>query len=158
MGNTKRTAIFRNATLICVLSVLVLCSGCIRQHDYPDWFVGSWKSEFDGIGIEETWQKSGGKLVGKTVWHTPWDNNNRTEILTLYYQDDSLIYRLKTEHKKTLEFVCQDPSNDTLVFVNNKNDFPKRLVYVKPTGTRMSVWIDNEPGDPNQIQFPFKKD
>jgi hypothetical protein len=41
--------------------------------------------------------------------------------------------------------------------LNDKNDFPKRLVYVKPTGKKMTVWMDNESGDPNCMIFPFEK-
>ena len=116
---------------------------------------GCWKSSFDGIAIKETWKKSGNHYTGSTVWS--WDGKQRTEHLTLFYNDkDQLIYRVKME-KKTLDFVCQDPGEDTVVFVNPKNDFPKRLIYVEPKGTKMTVWIDNEPNDPNRMTFPFEK-
>lgn len=94
-------------------------------------------------------------MLGSTVWS--WDGKQRTEILQLFYRGDSLMYRVQMEGNKVLHFACLDPESDTLVFVNNKNDFPKRLVYVRPTGKNMSVWIDNEEKDPNRISFPFEK-
>jgi len=117
--------------------------------------VGRWKSSFDGMAIRETWQQSGDHFKGSTVWL--WDGKSRKETLTLFYnREDQLIYRVKME-KKTLDFVCEDPTKDTVVFVNPKNDFPKRLVYVHPKGRKMTVWIDNEPNDPNRMTFPFEK-
>lgn len=116
---------------------------------------GVWKSSFNGIDVRETWKQDRDKMLGSTVWS--WDGKQRTEILQLFYRGDSLMYRVQMEGNKVLHFACLDPESDTLVFVNNKNDFPKRLVYVRPTGKNMSVWIDNEEKDPNRISFPFEK-
>jgi hypothetical protein len=116
---------------------------------------GAWKSSFNDIEVCETWEVKKGCMIGSTVWS--WDGKRRREGLKLFYRGDTLIYKIVLEDKKTLFFVCEDCENDTLVFVNNKNDFPKRLVYVKPSGKKMSVWIDNEEKDPNRISFPFEK-
>jgi hypothetical protein len=54
------------------------------------------------------------RFSGSAIWS--WEGKNRRELRTLYYNDNGkLIYRLKME-KKTLEFVCEDPSSDTLIF------------------------------------------
>lgn len=139
-----------------LLAVLIVVLSCQRTHPLPKWISGKWKSNFDGIDIVETWQEDGEKLIGSTVWS--WDNKQRREIITLYYNSKrQLVYRMNTEHKSNLEFICQNPLEDTLVFINNKNDFPKRLVYVKPKSKKMDVWIDNEQDDPNRISFSFDK-
>jgi hypothetical protein len=116
---------------------------------------GTWKSSFNGIDVKETWRLEQNKMMGSTVWS--WDGKQRKETLQLYYERDTLFYRIRMEGNKILYFKCEDPSNDTLVFVNHRNDFPKRLVYVRPTGRNMDVWIDNEESDPNRISFPFEK-
>lgn len=133
-----------------------LLFGCEKKQELPLWMTGVWKSSFDGIDVRETWELKGKRMIGTTVWS--WDGKQRTEKLRLYYENDSLTYDQKLEDGRYLKFICQDAANDTLVFVNNHNPFPKRLIYVKPKkGTKMSVWIDNEEKDPNRISFPFKK-
>jgi hypothetical protein len=137
-----------------VLPLFVLAA-CAKEQELPVWMTGVWKSSFDGIDVRETWVLKGKKMIGSTVWS--WDGKQRTEKLRLYYENDSLTYDQKLEDGRYLKFVCRDAANDTLVFVNNKNHFPKRLIYVKPKSKYMTVWIDNEEKDPNRISFPFKK-
>lgn len=156
MEQSKQTPIRCYAGQVIVL-VALLFGGCTHYQPLPDWLIGSWHSTFDGIDIRETWQQDEDKLVGTTVWS--WDNKQRREIITLHYNDENkLIYRQITEHKKNLEYVCENPLADTLVFVNNKVDFPRRLNYVKSSIKKMNVWIDNEQNDPNRVSFPFTKD
>jgi hypothetical protein len=119
------------------------------------WMTGVWKSTFNGVDVCETWELKKDRMVGSTVWS--WGGKQRTEQLSIFYRGDSLIYKIILEDKKPLYFTCEDCENDTLVFINNRNDFPKRLVYVKPSGKKMNVWIDNEEKDPNRITFPFEK-
>lgn len=152
----KRPAYYSSrATTLILLSLLFLFHSCSKPHELPLWMTGVWSSSFNGIDVRETWELKKDHLVGSTVWS--WDGKQRREELKLSYQGDSLVYEILMEDKKLLYFTCKDCENDTLVFVNKKNDFPKRLVYVKPSGKSMSVWIDNEEKDPNRISFPFEK-
>jgi hypothetical protein len=137
-------------------SFLLLLFSCSPQpRKLPVWMSGVWESTFNDIDVRETWKCKNGFMSGSTEWS--WDGKHRKETLRLAYIGDSLIYQVRLEDGKILKFVCTDAENDTLVFVNNKNDFPKRLVYVRPSGKKMSVWIDNEEKDPNRISFPFEK-
>lgn len=137
-----------------ILLVLPLCISCSKKQELPEWMCGSWQSSFNGIDVREDWKMRSDRMEGVTIWS--WDGKQRKETLTLQYSGDSLLYTIQMDSNK-LCFVCENPFNDTLIFVNYKNDFPKRLVYVKPKGPRMSVWIDNEEKDPNRISFPFEK-
>jgi hypothetical protein len=148
--------VIKTITRLSCASLLFFVISCSQQpHKLPTWMSGVWKSSFNDVDVRETWECGNGFMTGSTVWS--WDGKQRKEKLRLAYVDDSLVYYIRLEDNKLLKFVCTDAENDTLVFVNNKNDFPKRLVYVRPSGKKMSVWIDNEEKDPNRISFPFEK-
>lgn len=74
----------------------------------------------------------------------------------LFHDGHCLVYHIKTA-KKNMQFRCENWLNDTLLFVNNSNDFPKQIIYVQPKGSSMSVWVNNFEEDPNEMRFPFKK-
>ncbi len=150
MGLSKRSTY----TIGSFAFLLIFTISCSSKKYYPNWMIGKWSSSYDGIAIQESWFEKDGIIQGETVWK--FDDKTRIETLKMYYRNDSLVYRVKMP-KKVLEFVCLDPKNDTLVFINNANDFPKRINYVKPTTRLMTVWIDNFSKDPNKMSFPFKK-
>lgn len=157
MGLSKQPAhyaIAQSLVLITILSVS-FCPSCTKKNELPRWMCGTWKSSFNGIDVRETWRSEQDKMIGSTVWS--WDGKQRKETLQLYYEQDTLYYRIRMEGNKILYFKCEDPFGDTLIFVNHRNDFPKRLVYVRSTQQNMNVWIDNEEKDPNRISFPFEK-
>lgn len=116
--------------------------------------IGKWHTSYDGFEIEESWYPSKNGLIGKTIWKDGEDIQQ--ENLQIYIKKNQLVYHIKMDNKE-LKFVCSSIKRDTLVFINNANDFPKRIVYVKPDKESMSVWIENFPNDPNQMNFPFKK-
>jgi len=116
---------------------------------------GKWESTFNNINICETWQLKGEKMVGTTVWS--FEGKKRVDSVSLSFNKDTLEYFTAFENEKPICFKCVHPENDTLVFINNENNFPKRIIYVRPIGKNMRVWIDNEENDPNRIYFPFKK-
>ena len=95
------------------------------------------------------------KKVGSTVWS--FDGKQRVDACSISFNKDTLEYAVIFKNKKPVYYKCSNPENDTLIFINSKIDFPKRIVYVHPKGKNMRVWIDNEENDPNRIYFPFEK-
>ena len=133
---------------------LLLVSACEQQKRYPSWLLGEWKTRYNNFAIRETWKESKDGYEATTVWN---DNGKRMrEHVALFYNKKSLIYRVETK-RRTVDFVCDKPHDDTLVFVNQQNDYPKRIVYVKPKGENMTVWIDKYENDPEAEYFPFVK-
>lgn len=116
---------------------------------------GRWKSSYNNIQVVETWSKKGNSLVGTTVWEQ--DTNRRVDHLRMKYQKDTLIYSLKMEGEPVIHFRCDNPFSDTLIFTNEQNNYPKRIVYVRPTGRKMRVWIDSGSDNLNRISFAFEK-
>jgi hypothetical protein len=116
---------------------------------------GEWKTSFNGIAINEKWSQKGDSLVGITTWKK--GQNKRVDRLVIRFQHDTLVYQIQMDKNPPICFQCTDFTKDTLAFLNKHNDFPKRIVYVRPTGKSMRAWVDNGIGDPNRIDYPFEK-
>jgi hypothetical protein len=137
------------------LSVFLLSASCTPLNTVlPNWMVGTWETKVDGVRVTEKWTNNSAYFQGETSTH--FKDNVQLEKIKLTFENDSLCYNISIKNKKCC-FKCPNPFEDTLVFVNLKNDFPKRLVYIKPVKNTMTVWIDNFEGDPNRIVYAFKK-
>lgn len=149
MGKPKlQTSLFAS---IAVAFLFILYS-CETSQRYPSWLLGEWKAHYNKLDVKETWKQTKDGYEATTVWN---DNGKKMlEHVALFYNNESLVYRVETK-LRTVEFICDEPQDDTLVFVNLKNDFPKRIVYVKPKGSNMKVWIDKYENDPEAVNFPF---
>lgn len=146
----------RLLSFMCLGAVVsVFLSSCVNQSAELPHLNGTWKSSFNDIQIIEKWSKKGNSLVGTTIWEL--DSNRRVDHLRIALQEDTLIYSLKMDGKTAIHFRCTEPFSDTLVFINESNDFPKRIVYIQPKGKKMKAWIDSNEEDPNRITFTFEK-
>lgn len=150
MANAKRKTTFT----IAIVFIFSALSGCQTDQDYPSWMLGSWKTQFNGFEIVETWNKANHGYSAVTIWN---DHGLKSkEQVKLYYEHQKLVYQVQVDHKKT-KFICEDVNNDTLVFYNKYNDYPKRIIYTRPVHNEMKVWVDNFPDDPNTSYFNFRK-
>jgi hypothetical protein len=150
MEKTKPTAYSLVAITLCFL----VFTSCSNQDRLPKWLIGKWKTSYDGFMITEEWSLKNDHLEALTTWND--SGKKEYEHVKLFYQEESLIYQIKTASKK-MEFRCENCMTDTLRFINNANDFPKQIIYVRPISNEMSVWVCNFKGDPNEMRFPFKK-
>lgn len=141
--------------LLAVSSFLFLHSCSSKTSELPHWLKGEWKTTLNGITIKEKWVQKGDSLVGLMSWTN--DQNKRVDHSVILLQHDTLVFKLKPDKKDPICFYCTDLTKDTLAFVNKRNDFPKRIVYVRPKGKTMRTWVDNGAGDPNRINYPFEK-
>ena len=135
------------------ISLLIFCA-CSKQDRLPKWLLGKWKTSYDGFVITEEWTLKNDHLSALTIWND--SGKKEFEHVQLFFEGNDLIYQIKTT-KKNMQFRCTDYQSDTLKFVNNSNDFPKQIIYVRPISDHMSVWVCNFKGDPNEMRFPFKK-
>jgi len=149
MANSKLKTTFA----ILFIPVLMLFS-CTKNQYLPHWFLGKWKAEFNGISVVETWEKHDEMYTGTTVWDD--HGLQSVEKLKLYFDDDKLVYQININDTDT-KFICSNLDNDTLIFINNKNDYPKRIIYTRPIKKEMKVWIDNFQNDSHTSTFYFEK-
>lgn len=149
MGNTERKITFTSALLI-----ITFISGCTSESKFPSWMIGTWKTTFNGFVITEKWNSGSNEYKATTVWD---DNGLKSvETIRLYLKSDFLVYQV-TIDQRVIKFTCEDITNDTLIFSNLENDYPKRIVYTKPRKNLMKVWVDNFENDPNTSVFNFRK-
>lgn len=138
-----------------MLSFAFLFLSCTDKSVELPQIQGRWKSSYNNIRVVETWSKSGSVLKGTTIWEQ--DTNRRVDHLQIKCYKDTLIYSLKMEGEPVIHFRCEHPLGDTLIFTNEQNNYPKRIVYVRPTNRKMRVWIDGGADDLNRISFAFEK-
>lgn len=153
----KRSA-YKAIVVTCILAVVSLFSihSCSSNPPrLPHWLKGEWKTTLNGITIKEKWVQKGDSLVGVISWTN--EQNRRIDHSVILLQHDTLVFKLISGKKTPICFHCTDLTKDTLAFVNKRNDFPKRIVYVRPKGKIMRTWVDNGAGDPNRINYPFEK-
>ena len=151
MEQTKPTAY----SFIAIVACFLVFSSCSNQQDrLPKWLLGKWKTSYDGFLITEEWKLKNDHLEALTIWSD--SGKKEFEHVKLFFEGKDLIYQIKTAKKK-MQFRCSNCFSDTLKFVNNSNDFPKQINYVRPVSNHMSVWVCNFKGDPNEMRFPFKK-
>lgn len=148
MGNyqSKAAALF----VICLFAL----SSCSSNGKLPQWIVGKWETKSNQFKITEHWKESNNEYQATTVWDD--GRKKMTENVRLFIRKNDLIYHVEMADQ-SIEFVCSEINSDTLVFTNFQNDFPKYIVYARPSNDLMNVWIGNSPDDPNKIQYPFKK-
>ncbi|ASS48896.1 MAG: hypothetical protein A3D31_05835 [Candidatus Fluviicola riflensis] len=151
----KTSQVIGVTCILAVVSVFLFHSCSSTESGLPHWLKGEWKTSLNGITIKEKWIQQGDSLVGVISWAN--DQNKRVDHSVICFQHDTLVFKLITGKKEPIYFRCTDASKDTLAFVNKHNDFPKRIVYVRPTGKTMRTWVDNGAGDPNRINYPFEK-
>ncbi len=136
------------------IGIAIVFYGCRSEQQLPTWLLGKWQSKSNQFTIVEDWKKTEGEYSAETVWN---DGQKKIkENVRLFLRKEDLVYHVKMSDND-IEFICSDIHSDTLVFTNFQNDFPKYIVYTKPSNNKMDVWIGNSMDDPNKIHYPFKK-
>ncbi len=156
MGNAKSIPYIRTFTIVTLVTTLLcLFYFCSKPALLPEWIIGKWKTELDGTKIIESWQKTGNTLNGQTVWCFP--KKKMIEKMKLFSRNGKLVYQVKIENKK-VEFVSKKGNTNTeIVFENQKNDSPKRLIYRLISDKRIDAIIEDFPNDPNKTIFIYKR-
>lgn len=155
MGKANLSFGRTTAQLMATALLAIAFIGCTGTTvKIPRWLLGKWEADVDGIKVVEEWNSHPKHFSAHTTMY--YDKNNQEEFVKLTSENDSLFYTI-TINKRKCTFICNKPYSDTLIFTNDQNDFPKRLVYTRPKEKSMLVWIDNFEGDPNRIIYAFKK-
>ena len=159
------------APLLLLLALIAGCSSPAPEQGGPAssspaaWslskgLIGNWidRTSSDTFVVHETWkvlddstlEGMGRVLAGAdTVF---------TEALRLERRGDQVIYAAlpggEANGTYTL-FTCERASGDTLSFVNNANDFPKRIRYARDAQGWQAVIDEGRPGPQREDRFRF---
>lgn len=151
-NSTVKSTIKRLGYILVIIAIHTSCAD--TKSKLPEWIIGNWQANVNGIRVNENWELNENTLSAQTT--TYYDKNPQIERVRLTLTNDTLYYAVSIDNHNVC-FTCGKPYNDTLIFVNNTNEFPKRIIYTKPENDEMKVWIENFEGDPNRIDYPFKK-
>ena len=133
MDNPKRI-IKRFITALIVTYSLFSCS---KESPLPLWMIGNWQTQSDGFTIIENWKLDSDQLKGATSW----------KKATVHFEEKSTISATEKGlslkiliGKRTIVFKSEAISSNTLVFINAKNDFPKRICYTLLSNDKLIAW------------------
>jgi hypothetical protein len=150
MDNPKRII----KRIITALIVTISLYSCSKESSLPYWMIGNWQTQSDGFTIIENWKLDNNQLKGATSWIKG----------TVHFEEKSTISTSKKGlslkiliRKRTIVFKSEAINSDTLVFINAKNDFPKRICYTLLSNDKLIAWIENYPNDPKKKVFSHKR-
>lgn len=150
MDNPKRI-IKRFITALIITSSLFSCS---KESPLPLWMIGNWQTQSDGFTIIENWKLDSDQLKGATSWKK--GTVHFEEKSTISATEKGLSLKILIG-KRTIVFKSEAINSDTLVFINAKNDFPKRICYTLLSNDKLIAWIENYPNDPKKKVFSHKR-
>lgn len=150
MDNSKRII----KRIITALIVTISLFSCSKESPLPLWMIGNWQAQSDGFTIVENWKLDSNQLKGATSWRK--GTVHFEEKSTISATEKGLSLKILIG-KRTIVFKTEAISFDTLVFVNAKNNFPKRICYTLRSTNKLTAWIENYPNDPNKKVFSHKR-
>lgn len=120
-----------------LLSILLLfsCSDS-KKEKYKkitsnNWILGAWTQQVEEGTLKENWQKlNDSTLIGSSVFIKEKDTIH-SESMKLFQKNDALFYesRTKGQHNDEPILYNQIADEKSLLFENQKNDFPKVIRY-----------------------------
>ena len=150
MDNPKRIIKRIIATLIVTISLYA----CSKESPLPLWMIGNWQTQSEGFTIVENWKLDSNQLKGATSWKK--GTVHFEEKSTISATEKGLSLKILIG-KRTIVFKSEAINSDTLVFINVKNDFPKRICYTLLSNDELIAWIENYPNDPKKKVFSHKR-
>jgi len=131
--------------------VLVFCVfngvSCLAQTNI-EFLIGTWKVE--GKQKYETWSiDDHGNLYGEGF---KWVNDEKVllETLAIIKKDGELVYQATVPDQnegRTIDFVSNKSTANSLSFENPTHDFPTQIVYQKVNENRLFVEVSGQDGD-----------
>lgn len=148
---------------ICVLVFSILLASCYRS--YPEQFSpvlkmleGEW-AEGQGIGYRETWERTPSKLEGKGFMHAG-NSFSQTESIAILFNDSTLTYAAKVENQNSgmiILFNLRSYTDSSLVFVNEKHDFPNVIAYYFINDSLLKIDVESLTDPKSNFSFRLKK-
>lgn len=100
----------------------------------------------------EYWVISGDNQLKGQGYAVKGSDTTFMEELTIKKADGKRCYIVKTGREETI-FHLKGETGDSLVFENEENEFPKRIIYARKEDNKILASIDN-PNDPiSRIDF-----
>lgn len=127
----------------------------------PEWLIGNWTNDMDGVRVTEIWEKGEGVLLGKSYSI----RNNDTissERIQLIQEGDHMWYIpvVKNQNEgEIVKFKLTSLTTNQLVFENPEHDFPQKIHYTLINNDSLLAEISGViQGKEQSEKFPMRRD
>lgn len=100
----------------------------------------------------EYWVISGDNQLKGQGYSVKGSDTTFMEELTIKKADGKWCYIVKTGREETI-FLLKGEAGDSLVFENEENEFPKRIIYARKEDNKILASIDNPEDPKSRIDF-----
>jgi hypothetical protein len=121
--------------------------------------LGNWEMKTPKGKTIETWKKTKDSLVGKSYQIDLKGDSVLLEKVAIKDIKGSLYYCVTgAGHAETINFKMVPSGNGLLIFENNENDFPQRIIYQNKGENELLAWIEGlSDGKETKYEFPYLK-
>lgn len=148
----------RIITSLSALLLILAFTGCERSpnqfRDQYRWLSGKWVGKDGQSTVIEYWKWDKYRFEGKGFRIEEGDTTT-TESLFISNYDGVIGYTALINNERLFSFQKIQSQNDSLIFINNQNDFPKKLTYVLVTNNVLLIQLEGEIG-PKPIKVEYK--
>lgn len=143
--------------------ILLFCLSCENEKTSQlkqfEWLQGIWIGEKDDAVLTETWKKNGDEFEGLSIVVIGPDTVF-SEKMFLQEIDDTITYTVYLkENSDGVAFKLKDFNGKEAVFENKENDFPQRIIYMKPLNDSLYARIEGEQGGNfSKEEFFFRRE
>jgi hypothetical protein len=108
--------------------LLILLALPLSAAELPSWMAGTWRSDADGVRMEEHWTTAdGGLMLGLHRDISP--KKTSFEFIRIERRGETLVYLAMPGGRPATEFPLKSASDERIVFENLAHDFPQRIIY-----------------------------
>ena len=130
------------------------------QLEAFNWILGEWVMKYDKAYLTESWIKiNESNFEGSGITR---DNNSDTalfsESLRILEMNGEIFYMSKVDHNNfPIPFKMTYQDNNSIVFENEKHDFPQKIKYIRQGNDSLKVIIGLLNDEKSNREFRFKK-
>jgi hypothetical protein len=147
----------RKITHLTIILWLLCFVGCERSPDeFRDqyrWISGKWVGKDGESNVIEYWKWNKFRFEGKG-FRTLDGDTTTTESLFISNYDGVIGYTALINHERLYSFQKISSQNDSLIFVNNQNDFPKKITYALIQDDVLLIELEGEVG-PKKVKVDY---
>jgi hypothetical protein len=109
----------------------------------PTWIVGCWSGERAGERFHERWTLADESTLLGVAHTTKSGKLTAFEFLRVILRNGKAVYVAQPGGVPPTDFSATATTADRVVFENPSHDYPKRVIYERTGGDRLSASIDD---------------
>lgn len=126
-----------------------------------DWLIGKWENKSDNGNLSETWTKVNDSIFEGETYFIKKKDTLHSEKIQLKQKGENLFYVSSVKgqnNNQPVTFVYNTTIEKLFVFENNKNNYPKKIVYQSASKDYLTLEISGtEQGKSVLSRYSLKK-